>query len=78
MQRFRDDRPTVVIGSGGYGSGPPIYVARRLGIRTALLNPDAIPGKANRFLAHRVSEIYVQWPGTVRHFKKPAAVHVTG
>ena len=77
-REFRRRRPEVVVGTGGYGSGPPVRVAARVGIPSAILNPDAIPGKANRFLAHRVSEIYVQWPGSVRHFKKPAAVHVTG
>lgn len=54
-------RPRAVLGLGGYAAGPPVAAARRLGIRTAILNPDAIPGRANRFLASRVDLAVLQW-----------------
>lgn len=78
MQRFRDERPTVVIGSGGYGSGPPIHVARGMGIRTALLNPDAVPGRANRYLASRADVVFAQWAVVASHLSRRANVQVVG
>ena len=75
---FRRYKPAVVIGSGGYGSAPAISVARRMGIPTAILNPDAIPGKANRYLGSKVGAIFVQWPVTRRHFRRKAPVRVVG
>ena len=52
--RFMADRPAIVIGTGGMASVPAVLAARRLGIATAILNPDAIPGRANKYLAGRV------------------------
>lgn len=77
-REFRRYKPAVVIGSGGYGSAPAISVARRMGIPTAILNPDAIPGKANRYLGSKVDAIFVQWPVTRRHFRRKAPVRVVG
>ena len=75
---FHEHRPLAVLGSGGYASAPPIYEASRAGIPTALLNPDAVPGKANRFLGKRVQAVFTQWPETAEHFNGRAEVHVTG
>jgi UDP-N-acetylglucosamine--N-acetylmuramyl-(pentapeptide) pyrophosphoryl-undecaprenol N-acetylglucosamine transferase len=76
--RFGEDRPDIVIGSGGFGSAPPIHVGRSLGVATALLNPDAVPGKANRFLASRADVIFVQWPVTRSHLRRHRRVEVVG
>lgn len=54
-------RPQVVLGLGGYAAGPPVVAARSLGIRTGILNPDAIPGRANRYLARRADLVVLQW-----------------
>jgi len=78
-RRFSARRPAFVLGLGGYAAAPPILAASHLGIPTALFNPDAVPGRANRRLARRVGEIFVQWPQTARHFMGVrAAIHVTG
>jgi len=65
---FRQRRPAVVIGAGGYGSDPPVRAALAEGIPTAILNPDLVPGRANRRLGHRVDRIFAQWPGTAEYF----------
>lgn len=77
-ESFRRDRPAVVVGTGGYGSGPAVRTAQRLGIATALLNPDAIPGKANRYLASGVDAVFVQWPESSRYFRSRVNVVATG
>jgi UDP-N-acetylglucosamine--N-acetylmuramyl-(pentapeptide) pyrophosphoryl-undecaprenol N-acetylglucosamine transferase len=71
-------RPSVVVGSGGFGSGPALCEARRAGIPTALLNPDAVPGRANRFLASRADAIFAQWEESAAHFDGRSVVQVTG
>ncbi|MCP4247377.1 MAG: UDP-N-acetylglucosamine--N-acetylmuramyl-(pentapeptide) pyrophosphoryl-undecaprenol N-acetylglucosamine transferase [bacterium] len=75
---FVKHRPLAVLGTGGYASAPSIWQAARERIPTALLNPDAVPGKANRFLGSRVQAIFAQWDETVDRFDGPAQVHVTG
>ncbi len=54
--------PSAVLALGGYAAGPAAYVAHRMGIPVGLLNPDALPGLANRFLMAHVDRIFVQWP----------------
>jgi UDP-N-acetylglucosamine--N-acetylmuramyl-(pentapeptide) pyrophosphoryl-undecaprenol N-acetylglucosamine transferase len=75
---LREHRPVAVIGSGGYASGPIVREASRAGVPTALLNPDAVPGRANRYLARRVDVIFAQWEESVQHFNGHAGVKVTG
>src|SRR5262245_14313712 len=50
--RFEKRRPAMVLGLGGYAAGPPIVAAAKMGISTAIFNPDAVPGKANRRLGN--------------------------
>jgi len=65
---LKERRPRAVLGLGGYAAGPPVVAARSLGIRTAILNPDAIPGRANRYLAKRANLVVLQWEQSQRHF----------
>ncbi len=60
-QVFERNPPKAVLGLGGYAAGPPVVAARKLGIRTALLNPDALPGRANRYLARHADRVISQW-----------------
>ncbi len=77
---FERHRPAAVVGAGGYASGPPVAAALKMGIRTFLLNPDAVPGRANQHLAMKpgLCGILAQWPVTVGHFPPAAPVVVTG
>jgi UDP-N-acetylglucosamine--N-acetylmuramyl-(pentapeptide) pyrophosphoryl-undecaprenol N-acetylglucosamine transferase len=47
-----------VVATGGFVSGPAIISAGRAGLPTALVNLDAVPGKANRYLARRVAKVF--------------------
>ncbi|HVP09837.1 MAG TPA: UDP-N-acetylglucosamine--N-acetylmuramyl-(pentapeptide) pyrophosphoryl-undecaprenol N-acetylglucosamine transferase [Phycisphaerae bacterium] len=76
--RFRKRPPTMVLGLGGYAAGPPVVAAAKLGIPTAIFNPDAVPGRANRRLGCRVDRIFVQWEETAQHFPKARTVVCTG
>jgi UDP-N-acetylglucosamine--N-acetylmuramyl-(pentapeptide) pyrophosphoryl-undecaprenol N-acetylglucosamine transferase len=47
---LRDRRPAVVLGLGGYAAGVAVKRAAMRQIPTAILNPDMLPGSANRYL----------------------------
>jgi UDP-N-acetylglucosamine--N-acetylmuramyl-(pentapeptide) pyrophosphoryl-undecaprenol N-acetylglucosamine transferase len=70
--------PAAVIGLGGYAAGPPVVAARSLGVRTAILNPDAVPGRANRFLARRADLIAQQWDVSGGYFPAGAPCRTLG
>jgi len=76
--RFHCGRPMVVIGTGGLASLAPIREARRANVPTAILNPDAVLGRANRLLSTLVDIVFVQWPDTVSHLSRAARVQVSG
>ncbi len=58
---YRGNHVDAVLALGGYAAGPASYVASQQGIPVGLLNPDAVPGLANRFLLKRSSRIFSQW-----------------
>ena len=60
--------PDVVIGVGGYSSGPVVLAAAARGIPTLLLEQNAIPGITNRLLARVVSAAAVSFEPTVSYF----------
>jgi UDP-N-acetylglucosamine--N-acetylmuramyl-(pentapeptide) pyrophosphoryl-undecaprenol N-acetylglucosamine transferase len=64
-RRFREFCPDVVIGLGGFGSYSPVRIGRKYGAATAILNPDIVPGKANRRLARSVDRVFCQFAETV-------------
>lgn len=75
---FTTHRPAVVIGTGGFASAPAVRVAARWGIPTAMMNPDLIPGKANRLLARSVECVFAQFEETRAHFPAGAWIEAAG
>jgi UDP-N-acetylglucosamine--N-acetylmuramyl-(pentapeptide) pyrophosphoryl-undecaprenol N-acetylglucosamine transferase len=67
-------RPAVVIGVGGYSSGPVVLLAALRGIPTLLMEQNAMPGFTNRLLAPVVDAAAVTFPETVRFFGSKAIV----
>lgn len=65
-------RPDVVIGVGGYSSGPVLLVAALRGVPTMLLEQNAVPGLTNRLLAPVVRAAAVTFEST-RPFFGPKA-----
>ena len=67
LRRFK---PDVVIGTGGFVSGPPVYVAAKLGIPTAIHEQNSVPGLTTRLLTGRVDQCHVTYSETVGMLKK--------
>ena len=62
--------PKAVLGLGGFAAVPAVWCAARAGYRTALLNPDAIPGRANKLLAKHTAAVFTQFESTAAYLTK--------
>jgi UDP-N-acetylglucosamine--N-acetylmuramyl-(pentapeptide) pyrophosphoryl-undecaprenol N-acetylglucosamine transferase len=58
------ERPSAVIGVGGYASGPMLLVASFFRLNTAILEQNSVPGLTNRWLGHLVRKIFTAFEGT--------------
>jgi UDP-N-acetylglucosamine--N-acetylmuramyl-(pentapeptide) pyrophosphoryl-undecaprenol N-acetylglucosamine transferase len=67
-------RPDVVIGVGGYSSGPVVMVAAVRGVPTMLLEQNAVPGLTNRLVAPFVKAAAVTFEATQAFFGSKAFV----
>jgi len=63
-------RPQVVIGVGGYASGPAMLAAILRGIPTLVFEPNYVPGFANRVVARFVSAAAVHFEETGKYFRR--------
>lgn len=62
-------RPHVVLGVGGYSSGPVVLLAALRGMATMVLEQNAVPGLTNRWLAPFVRAAAVTYDGTLSYFR---------
>ena len=62
-------RTDVVIGVGGYASGPAMLAAALMGVRSIAFEPNVVPGFANRVVAATVAAAAVQFEETGRYFR---------
>jgi UDP-N-acetylglucosamine--N-acetylmuramyl-(pentapeptide) pyrophosphoryl-undecaprenol N-acetylglucosamine transferase len=67
-------KPSVVIGVGGYSSGPVVLLAAMRGIPTLLMEQNAVPGLTNRLLARVVRAAAVTYDEATRFFGAKAFV----
>ncbi|MCC7125941.1 MAG: undecaprenyldiphospho-muramoylpentapeptide beta-N-acetylglucosaminyltransferase [Acidobacteria bacterium] len=67
-------RPAVVVGVGGFASGPIVALAALRRRPTLLLEQNAMPGLTNRLLAPFVRAAAVNFPEALRHFPRTGFV----
>lgn len=73
---LNDFHPDVVIGVGGYASGPAMLAAILKHIPTVAFEPNLIPGFANRVVARFVSAAAVHFERTGEYFRNPVVTGV--
>jgi UDP-N-acetylglucosamine--N-acetylmuramyl-(pentapeptide) pyrophosphoryl-undecaprenol N-acetylglucosamine transferase len=66
-------KPSIVVGFGGYPTVPPVMAASLRGIPTLIHEQNGVMGRANKFLAGRVSAIATGFAGVTDHDAKLAA-----
>ena len=75
---IEDFKPDVVIGFGGYVSGPVLSVAARMGVPTAVHEQNAFPGVTNKNLAKKVDVVMLTAPEAEKLLKPKNPCVVTG
>ena len=68
-------RPNVVIGTGGYASGPLLRVAALFGIPTVIQEQNSFPGVTNKMLASGAKKICVAYQNMDRFFPREKIVY---
>ena len=63
-------RPDVVVGVGGYASGPVVLAAWLLRIPTSVQEQNAVPGLTNRILGRFVKAVFTAFPEAAAHFPR--------
>jgi len=69
VRLIREFKPQVVVGVGGYASGPAMLAAVILRVPTVVYEPNAVPGMTNRWLGNWVSAAAVNFAQTVSYFR---------
>src|SRR5690349_7482743 len=68
-KRLVEFTPDVVIGVGGYASGPVVMMARLRGIPTAICEQNSIPGLTNKMLGKIARAVFLSFEMSRRFFK---------
>lgn len=71
-------RPSAVIGTGGYVSGPVLFTASLLGFPTLIQEQNDYPGATTRLLAKVVKRVHISFEASRRHFKNEKKLRLTG
>ena len=74
---IRNFRPDIVLGVGGYASGPAVIAAHFMGIKTAIAEQNALPGFTNKILGRFADKIFLSFPDREGRFADTRTV-ITG
>lgn len=75
---IKNFNPDVVVGFGGYVSGPVLREAVKLDIPTAIHEQNAFPGVTNKALAGKVDRVMLTHVNAEKHMESKNPVTVTG
>lgn len=70
--------PDLVVGTGGYVSGPVVLTAALFNIPTLLHEQNALPGITNRLLARVVRRVMLTFPESIKHFGVKKKLELVG
>lgn len=71
-------KPDVVVGTGGYVSGPVLRAAHQLGIKTAIHEQNAFPGVTTKMLAPNADRVMLAMPEAQKYLKLNKKPVITG
>lgn len=67
-------KPHLVLGVGGYASGPVVLTAWVMGYKTAIQEQNAFPGLSNRILGKVVDRAFISFPTSARFFPRSKTI----
>ena len=65
---IKDFKPDFAIGTGGFASGPALYIAAKMGIPTFIQEQNSLPGKTNVFNAKKAKAVFTAYPDMEKFF----------
>ena len=71
-------KPSVVVGTGGYVSGPVVFAATLFKLPTIIQEQNSYPGFTTRLLARRVSEVHITFEVTKQYLGRTESVYLSG
>lgn len=75
---LKEIQPDVVVGTGGYVSGPVLREAAKMGIKTAIHEQNAFPGVTTKMLASNVDAVMLAMPEAEKYLKLKKKPYITG
>lgn len=75
---LREFGPDMVVGTGGYVSGPVLFAATKLGLHTCIHEQNAFPGLTTKMLSRRVERVFTSFESSHKHFKAPEKLMLVG
>lgn len=76
-RHFGEWKPAGVFSMGGYVAGPPVLAALLRGVPVVVMEPNAVPGVTNRWIARWVKRALINFEETARFFP-PGRTELTG
>ncbi|MBF1050763.1 MAG: undecaprenyldiphospho-muramoylpentapeptide beta-N-acetylglucosaminyltransferase [Peptostreptococcaceae bacterium] len=68
------EKPDIVIGTGGYVSGPVVYIASLMGVKTAILEQNVFMGMTNKILSKKVDYIFYGFEESTKRYNFKNAI----
>lgn len=71
-------KPDIVIGTGGYVSGPVLFVSTLLNKKTYIHEQNSFPGITNRILSRYVDTVFISYEESADKFSEKSTLKYTG
>ncbi len=78
LRILKQQRPDLVVGTGGYVSFPVVMLASLVNIPTMIQEQNSYPGISTRFLAHFADRVCLSYPESGRYFSSPRKLAIIG
>lgn len=67
---IKEFQPDFAIGTGGFASGPALYMAANLDVPIFVQEQNSLPGKTNTFLSKKAKAVFTAYPNMDHFFPK--------
>lgn len=65
---IKEFQPDFAVGTGGFASGPALFIASKLGVPIFVQEQNSLPGKTNMFLAKSAKAVFTAYPNMEQFF----------
>lgn len=65
---IKNFKPDLAVGTGGFASGPALYIAARQNVPVFVQEQNSLPGKTNMFLAKKAKAVFTAYPNMEKFF----------